>query len=713
MTQAKTKVLILLFLFSALSLSSAYLFLPEHYHSLDSRVRDFYFKYRGPQKASDDIVIIDIDEKSIKELGQWPWERSKVAMILENLRDYGVGGIALDIIFSESDKSSPKTIAHMWKLDGESLPDYDEILAQSIEQTPTILGYIFDFDASNDQEAPDIPAIFVEKFKQDREYLPEAKGVLTNLQELQKRAYSSGFINNIPDEGGIIRSVPLLTKYNSQVYPSLAFELYRISQRARKVTAVYDEAGVQNILLAKEHIKSDRFGRIYLNFRGPAKSYRYISAVDVLNATVEKSLLENKYVFVGTSAYGLMDLRSTPLDSVIPGVELHANVFDNLQQGDMLYRPSWGELADLVIIIAIVFVVVFFLSHLSLMALIPSFLLLVSTMFYWNYSILFSYHIILNLLFPVFAMFFSLVGILGVNYFFETRQKELIKGSFSKKVSKQVMDDLLLNPENSNLNSREVEATIYFSDIRSFTTISETLESPKRITDFLNFYMDAMVVSVEKHRGTIDKFIGDSIMAYWNAPIPIENHADKAVLTALEQIAQRDKLNETIIQRFGFEVDYGIGINTGEVVVGEIGSKGRSDYTIIGDAVNLASRLEGLCKSYKVRLIVSEFTKDSLTLEYTLQLLDIVKVKGKNKPVKIYEVQALGRPNVEKQKELELYKEAHDVYVQGEFIKAQELFDLLYKTHKKYLYAIYMQRCNELLEQNILGFNGVYEFTSK
>jgi len=209
---------------------------------------------------------------------------------------------------------------------------------------------------------------------------------------------------------------------------------------------------------------------------------------------------------------------------------------------------------------------------------------------------------------------------------FEFRQKEMVKQSFSKKVSKQVMEDLLEHPDSLNLSSKEVEVTIYFSDIRSFTTISEMLKSPKRITDFLNYYMDIMVQSVEKNSGTVDKFIGDAIMAYWNAPLKVENHADKAVQTALHQIEQRDFLNKRIGSEFGFDVDYGIGINTGDVVVGEIGSKGRSDYTIIGDAVNLASRLEGLCKAYKVRLVVSEFTVRSLVQNYVMQLLDIVKV---------------------------------------------------------------------------------------
>jgi len=225
--------------------------------------------------------------------------------------------------------------------------------------------------------------------------------------------------------------------------------------------------------------------------------------------------------------------------------------------------------------------------------------------------------------------------------------------------------------------------------------------------------MNAMVESVEKNQGTIDKFIGDAIMAYWNAPIEVKNHADKAVLTALEQIEKRDILNITIKKEFGFDVDYGIGINTGEVVVGEIGSQGRSDYTIIGDAVNLASRVEGLCKPYKVRLVITEFTKVQLTKEYVTQLLDIVRVKGKHEPVKIYEVLSTGTPTKEKQLEIDRYNEAHDLYAKAEFIKAKQLFTELSKKYNKYLYELYIQRCEQLLESDVENFDGVFEFTTK
>ncbi len=709
----KYKVLLALFILNVLMLSSAYLFIPTHFQSLDNKVRDLYFKFRGAEEASKDIVIIDIDEKSIKELGQWPWERDKLARILSNLTNLGAGIIGIDIIFSEADRMNPKKLALEWGIDSSSLPDYDLSLSESIASSPTILSYVFNFDSNNTNEAPHIPAIFVEKSKQEKEFFPLAKGVLTNIDILQNSAYSSGYMNNIPDESGVIRSVPLMIKYDEQLYPSLSFEMYRIAIGAKKVVTRYSQAGIESIKVSKQRIRSDRFGRLHLNFKGPFRSYKYISCVDILNDKVEASEIEGKFVLIGTSAYGLMDMRSTPLDSVIAGVEIHANMIDNLLNNDMLSKPAWGEIADLAIIILISFIVIFIYVRLSLVTLIFVYTVTLFGVIFANYYLLFTQLIILNAIYPLFSISLSLIIILGVNYMFETKQKNMIKSSFSKKVSQQVMEDLLSNNTKTSLSTREVEVSIYFSDIRSFTSISETLKSPKKITSFLNYYMNIMVQSIEKRDGTIDKFIGDAVMAYWNAPNSVPLHADNAVQAALEQISQRDFLNVRIKKEFGFEVDYGIGINTGAVVVGEIGSRGRSDYTVIGDAVNLASRLEGLCKPYKVRLIISEFTRLKLKEKYVMQLLDIVIVKGKHEAVKIYEVLSMGEASIEKQRELLLYEEAHESYVKAEFQEAKVIFDDLYKVYEKHLYQLYSERCIELMKKNIKEFNGVFEFSTK
>ncbi|WP_373000623.1 CHASE2 domain-containing protein [Sulfurimonas sp.] len=736
--KGKYKVLIPLFILLSLFLSSAYLFLPTHFQSLDNRVRDFYFKFRGPQKASEDIVIVDIDERSIKELGQWPWERDKFARILNNLTASDAGIIGLDIVFSEADKTSPKRLAKKWGIDDKKMPDYDLILSQTVASTPTILGYVFDFDADNTNEAPQVPAIFVEKGKKDIEFLPLARGVLPNLQVIQDSAYSSGYMNNIPDESGIIRSVPLMIKYQEQLYPSLAFEMYRIATESTKVVATYSDAGIENVRVGKQVIPSDRFGRLYVNFRGPFRSYRYISAVDVFNNSVEGKLLEGKFVLIGTSAYGLMDLRSTPMDSVIAGVEVHANMIDNLLHDDMLRKPAWAEVADIGAIILISFIVIFIYSRFSLLVLSLVYVVSFFALMYANYYLLFTEYIIINSIFPLVSIFLSLVGTLGVNYFFETRQKDMIKGKFATKVSASVMEDILEHADSNALEGQEKEITVFFSDVRGFTNISEAMGDAKHLIKFMNEIMEPMTEIIIDEKGTVDKYIGDAIMAYWNAPLDVADHADKAVCASLRQLHKLKSLNDELRKNPEFAnvtnmadscnipiVDIGIGLNSGVAIVGEMGSSMRSDYTVIGDTINLGSRLESLCKYYNSRLNISNFTKSQLKGKYIYRFLDLVTVKGKSEPIEIWQIHDFDRDEkepifyssrAELLEELERYHEAIELYKSEKFADAlvifKELNNLEHKSNLK-IYDIYIDRCEHYVDMPPENFNGVFEHTTK
>jgi len=736
--KGKYKVLIPLFILLSVLLSSAYLFLPNHFQSLDNRVRDFYFKFRGAEKASEDVVIVDIDERSIKELGQWPWERDIFAQILNNLSASGAGIIGLDIVFSEADKTSPKRLAKKWGIDDKKMPDYDLILSQTIAATPTILGYVFDFDFDNTNEAPQVPAIFVEKSKKDLEFLPLARGVLPNLKVIQDAGYSSGYMNNIPDESGIIRSVPLMIKYQEQLYPSLAFEMYRIAIQSSKVVVSYSDAGVENVRVGKQVVPSDRFGRLYVNFRGPFKSYRYISAVDVFNNTMDKKHLESKFVLIGTSAYGLMDLRSTPMDSVIAGVEVHANMIDNLLNSDMLRKPSWAEVADLAAIIVISFIVVFLYSRLSLLLLSIVYVVSFFALMYLNYYLLFTEYVIINSIFPLASIFLSLIGVLGVNYFFETRQKEIIKGKFASKVSESVMEDILKNADSDALNGQEKEITVFFSDVRGFTNISEAMGDAKSLIKFMNEIMEPMTGIIIEEKGTIDKYIGDAIMAYWNAPLDVKNHADRAVCASLRQLHKLKSLNDKLAQNPKFLnvtnmakksnipiVDIGIGLNSGEAIVGEMGSSMRSDYTVIGDTINLGARLESLCKYYNSRLNISNFTKDRLKGKYIYRFLDLVTVKGKSEPVEIWQIHNFDTEDAEPLfysdranllKELDSYHKAIKLYKEEKFSDAlvifKELNNLEHKSNLK-IYDIYIERCEHYIEMPPKNFNGIFVHTTK
>jgi len=716
---SRLKIQLLAGLLVSVVVSALYLLVPHEYHSLDNRLRDYMFLLRGEIPTTDNVVIIDIDERSIKELGQWPWERNKVAAILQNLADAGAGVVGLDIVFAEPDNSSPAKIVQELGLELEvEVEDYDYTLAATIANTPTIPGYIFIMqeDDLEPLDGPSIPAIFIERGKPDEvEYLSRPYRPVLNIPLIQDNAYSSGFFNTIPDASGMIRSVPLAMKYEGVVYPSLSMEMIRIASQANRVTVNYDpEIGVQSIQSGDVEVPTDRFGRIFVNFRGPSHTFPYLSAVDIYKGDFNPEEVAGKFLLVGTSAAGLLDLRAMPFDSVYPGVEIHANVIDNILAGDYISSPSWVIGLDLFIIFIVGILFSLVLAYTGALTSLLAALIFAGGLGYLNYYMLFSEGIAFNIFFTIVLMVFLNYTIANViNYFLETRQKEFIKAKFANKVSPAVVDDILKNPSGDILEGKDREVTIFFSDVRGFTSISEAMGSPKRLIDFLNEYMTPMTDIVVSYHGTVDKFIGDAIMAFWNAPNDVANHADAALKASIDQIKALGPLNERLVAEGKPEIHIGIGLNTGIATVGEMGSAMRSDYTIIGDAVNLASRLEGLNKPYGSQIIISEFTKAQLTGEYIIRDLDLVRVKGKEEPVQIFEVLDYGVATGELANEFARYEEALANYRKGSFESALEQFKTLRSKSDHELYHMYIDRCEHYLEHPPEGFDGVFTFTTK
>jgi len=661
------------------------------------------FIIRGELPDSDNVIIIDIDEASLASYGQWPWSRNILAELLYKLRDAGVGIVGLDIVFAEEDRTSPHHF-------DEKLPDYDAIFAEALMQTPVVGGYIFTFTETNEHNTPMIPAIFVEKGMQ-KETLLEPKGVVLNIEKLQDAMYSSGFFNNTPDEGGMIRSVPLLMKYENVIYPSLVLEMIRIFSGSSKVTVYGDEAGVRSVAFGEYKIPLDSVGRLSVNFRGKRKHFTYISAGDILQGNFKREDVEGKFALVGTSAVGLFDLRSIPLDSAIAGVEVHANALDNILAGDFLHKPADMVLYDLIIIWFIVF---FFFTLFSLLGskyIMPVAGLMLYALFELFFYLLFEYGIMLNLLFPFLAYSMTLVFSVGYDYIVASKQKEEAKRMLGKKVSPAVMEYLLKHSDERLVTSREIEVSIFFSDIRSFTTISEKIGSPDKLITLLNTYMTPMVENIVKYRGTIDKFIGDAIMAYWNAPVEVKEHADKAVQSAIEQIEMLEKINKKIEPIYDVKIAIGIGIHTGVVTAGDMGSEGRSDYTIIGDNVNLASRLEGLTKQYASQILISHATFLALKGEYVIRSIDLVEVKGKHEAVEVHEVLCPSK-HIEAE-ELVTYEKAVTLFRSGEVKEAYKYFLELEERHSSKLYRFYIKRCEYFLENPDIEFSPILKMSTK
>ncbi|WP_309496453.1 adenylate/guanylate cyclase domain-containing protein [Sulfurovum sp.] len=681
----------------ALFLSWTYLYTPQSFFAINTHLNDFLFTLRGDLPKSKSIVIIDIDEESLEEFGQWPWSRSRVAKLIQTLSDAKSGTIGLDIVFAEADKTSPHSIAQKLNMNVKDLDNYDEILAKTFSSTPVIGGYFFRFDEGKHNKTPMIPTIFFERGIQNSNTILEAKSVVLNIDILQDELYSSGFFNNIPDPDGMIRSVPLVMRYKGSLYPSLALEMLRIYSNESGIEVIGDEIGIDKIKIGDYHIPTDHSARLQINYRGGGKHFDYISAKDILTGEFDPNEIEGKFVLIGTSAIALSDLRSIPLDSVIPGVEIQANILDNILVGDFIYKPFNQVLYDLIIIWLIIFVFAMIVSYLKSWLLLPVLVASCLLLYKFFLYLLFDQGMVVNLLFPILAFIGTLILTVTMDYLSTSRQKEFIKRTFAKKVSKAVMDDLINDKSKDLFVAREQEVAIFFSDIRGFTTIGEEIKSSQKLVALLNRYMTPMVDEISKLDGTVDKFIGDAIMAYWNAPKPVEKYADKALTSALKQIEVLHTLNDDLYNEFGVKLKIGIAIHVGKVTIGEMGSLDRSDYTIIGDNVNLASRIEGLNKLYGTKIIISEGTKNALQDTYTMRSLDIVKVRGKQESVEVFEVLCLGEGE-NLSDELDDYAHALKLYRSGEFHQAHAEFSALYSSYKSMLYRIYKERCQEQLE---------------
>ena len=694
----------------ALFLSWTYLYTPQTFFALNTHISDYFFSLRGDLSKSNNVVVIDIDESSLEEYGQWPWSRSRVADLINKLTEAEAGIIGLDIVFSEADKTSPHTIAEKLKMDVEDLENYDKILAKSFLTTPTIGGYFFRFDENKQSRTPMVPAIFLEKGLQNNHSILEAKSVVLNIDMLQESLYSSGFFNNIPDSDGMIRSVPLIMRYKGVVYPSLVLEMLRIYSKSKHVEIIGDEIGVDKIILGNFTIPTDHSGRLDINFRGGSKHFNYISAKDILEGNFNSEDISGKFILVGTSAIALADLRAIPLDSVIPGVEVLANVLDNILVGDFMYKPFNLVLYDLFILWFIIFFFSFLISRLDSWLILP--MIAVSSLALFNlfFYVLFDLGLIVNLLFPLLAFVGTLILTVSMDYLTTSRQKEYIQRTFEKKVSKAVIEDLLQHKDNNVLEAHEEDVAIFFSDIRGFTAITENLNSSQKLVSLLNLYMTPMVEIISREEGTIDKFIGDSIMAYWNAPKHVENYADKAVISAIKQVEALKTLNQELDREFNITLKIGIGINAGPVTVGEMGSLDRSDYTIIGDNVNLASRVEGLNKLYGTTIIITKTTYELLKESYTIRSLDIVRVRGKHKAVEIFEV-ITSKRDEKLDEELVYYANALTLYRNEDIQEAYKMFKVLDNTYKHKLYTIYLTRCEEYIAHLDKKFDTVYTIT--
>ncbi len=541
--------------------------------------------------------------------------------------------------------------------------------------------------------------------------LPSADGVLHPIDKFVDASQGFGFVNFHPDIDGGLRWEIMAFEFLDRVYPPIGvrmlLEYYDLG---------FDDLAIikgKGIRLGDIDIPTDEKGRMLVNYYGPVESFAYKPIVDILDGNFQPGTFQDKIVLVGGTWTGLGDVWLTPFDPSLPGVEKHATVISNILQGDFIKRPPSARLISLLLIVVTGLALGFFIPRLPsvihVLAFAVSTLVAVVVIVVVMFS---SFGTWVNFVYPVGNLMIVSIGVVVYQYFTEEREKRQIKKAFKMYLNDALVEQLAENPDGLQLGGDEKVLTVLFSDIRNFTSISEGM-TPEQLVSLINTYLSLMTKTIMNENGTVDKYIGDAIMAIYGAPVFSEKHPEQACRAALKMMYDLDRVKDEWMERGYPEINIGIGINTGRMVVGNMGSEDRFDYTVMGDSVNLASRLEGLTKAYSAGIIISEFTEENIS-GFTVKDLDLVRVKGKDKPIRIFELLAEGEPGLELSLELEGYSEALEHYRNMDWDKALGEFGRLDEKYRAHIYKIYHQRC-AAFKQNPPkdGWDGVFTFTTK
>ena len=713
---------------------------------MELKAFDLRILSRGKIPSGGETIIAAIDEKSLSELGRWPWPRTTIAKLVDTLKSHGAKAVGFDIVFSEPDEnSSLKTIAGLTKEarsmgitdkkfmelmdEKKAMADTDAILAKSIERAKNItLGYFFhtskkeimhltesdNVSAIEDISGSKYSAIKAAK-NSNEAALIKAYAAAPNLKQLSEVAENSGYFNAFPDTDGAIRWSPLVIKFQDGYYASLSLSL--LIQYLDWPMAVLNlgELGVEGIRLDSVGIPTDDMGRMLINYLGPTKTFPHYSISDIINGRIAPDKFRGKIVVVGATATGIYDLRLTPFSTVYPGVEIHATVVDNILHQNFLKHSWWTKFLDVIFIIIVGSIMGLLIPRLksAIQGILIS-LFFISAFIAVNISLFSRYNIWLNLIYPVLTMIAVYLGITVYRYITEEKEKKKVRNAFQYYLTASVITEMLKDPSKLKLGGDKKLLTVLFSDIRGFTTVSEKL-APEELVRLLNEYLTVMTDIVFKYDGLLDKYMGDAIMAVYGAPLDQPDHAIRACKTALEMMQALKKLQDKWTGEGRPALNIGVGINSGDMVVGNMGSRMRFDYTVMGDSVNLGSRLEGINKEYGTNIVISEFTQDIVKYELYCRELDAVRVKGKAHPVKIYEL-------LSEMKDADPYRQFVEIFENGLAKYKQVLWDEAIAAFRKVLEIrpddppakLYLKRCQELKENPPpQPWDGVFTMTKK
>ena len=692
-------------------------------------------------RPDDKVVIVNLDERSTQTEGQWPWPRDLIGRMVEQLfSTYKVRALGFDMAFPEADRTSGSEVidalrkqvfandpAATEKLARfQFVADKDAAFAEQLRNRNVVLGYAFknvvpDGDVKQAGEIGE-PVFDAEVTRQFDLRWREPEGVTGNVAKLEAAAAHAGFFDNpTVSSDGVYRRVPLLQKYEGQVYPSLALQLTRAAIGNPPVQLAFDppEArgalNIDKVRIGPLEARVDSELAAFVPFRGRAYSFEYVSATDVIRGEADAAILKDAIVLFGTDAPGLYDLRSTPAGAPFPGVEVHANLVSGLLEGRIKQRAPYYigiEVVMMLIISALMAWLFAVLSPLAgavmLVALVVGVFALAMAM--WEYA---------NFIMPlgtlsVFTVALYLAHLL-YGYLIESRGKRDISRLFGQYVPPELVEEMADRPDEISMEGESRDMSVLFSDVRGFTTISEKLEA-RELSQMMNEFLTPLTGVIHHHRGTIDKYMGDAIMAFWGAPLSDPQHATHALEAGLEMTRAVRKLDEAFTARGWPTINIGVGINSGEMRVGNMGSEFRMAYTVMGDAVNLGSRLEGLTKAYGVEFICSESTRLAGPSDWAYRELDKVRVKGKKEPVTIYEPLGVKESlDPEFRQDVARHRGALKAFREQNWDVAEREWALLQNSPRKHLlYEMYLKRI-AVYRQNPPGkdWDGVFTHTSK
>lgn len=637
---------------------------PQPVETLRNATFDFYHQSKPREYTPLPVAILDVDDRSIEELGQWPWPRTRVAEMVDKATADGAVAIAFDIVFAEPDRLSPAqivddnpTLPAALAQEMLRLPDNDAVLAEAFSRSRVILGQTsvrsFAGNRAEKRELADVQFALIGP--DPKPYLLRFPDIVQNLPALEAVAAGRGMFSARPDADGVYRRVPLVMTVQDEIRLGLTPELLRVATGGEPFTVRTNEAGLEGVVLARQLVPTAQDGTVwpYLTL---TMQQRYVSASDLINGRMPQGRLAGHLVLVGTSAIGLEDFRATPLGVAMAGVEIHAQVLENILAKSLLVRPNYTIAIELVTTFFLCALVIIFAPLFGARTLVFSSATLLTGFIGASYYLFDAHRILLDPSFPAVSTAFAIILISTVNYLREERQKREIRGAFGQYVSRDLVDQLAQNQEKLTLGGESRQLTLLFSDVRGFTAIAEEYrDDPEGLTRLMNQLLNILSNAIMDQKGTIDKFMGDAVMAFWNAPLDNDDHVRSACRAALRMISDIKNFNTERMQgskksdrksadkekaqrtaQTIHRLNVGIGINTGQCVVGNMGSDTRFDYTALGDPVNVASRLEGQSRYYGTPIILGQKTAYEVQGEFALLELDMIRVVGKAVPENIF-----------------------------------------------------------------------------